>query len=393
VAIDLQLNFADMLQTGSVKVLTLRGVELRFHFSLIFLMFYIVFVTSLQFPSIVNEAQINPGLLVWNPWQWGLVFGLGLLVSIGLHEYGHVFIAQSLGVRPKSVTLMLLGGVSEIEKIPEGQKYGEFKLAIVGPAVSFVLAGIFYLIQNKTALPNLYLFSYWMSSLNLVLGIFNLIPAFPLDGGRALRSVLEARQGRVRATELATQISQIIAGVLGILGLLSLHFLLVLIALVIYVAARNEATVLKAQALVKGMTVGEFTSRVDPLGDSSSLRDVAIFMIKTRNDVIPIQTRQGSGAATISLADIKRIPEALWESTSVVDMMHPVVKSLEVDHMMSSNLSDLVASPQQALPVEESGKIIGLVKKVHFEEFLQIQSLKQSISSKKGGHIDPGQAA
>ena len=356
-----------------MRVARIRGVDLELHVSLLLLLPYLVFVTAARFPVLTREAGIDPANISGSPVVWGLILAIGLFVSVVLHEFGHVFAAQSLGVRVRSVTLMMLGGVSSMEKVPE-RPYSEFKLAIVGPLVSIGISGLLFAIQSQSKSTNLIFFCHWLGSLNLMLAIFNLLPAFPLDGGRALRSVLAVRQGMVRATQTSVKISKGFAWALGILGLVGFNILLMLIAFFIYSAAQSELFFLLSRGVLKGLRTGEVALRVDPVPERESLLQAAERMLASRTSVLPVKTESG-GYGLVTLSQIRRVPREYWEVTLIRDVMERVTRVLNVNDPMSEVLPSLVEAVSGTLPVVEKGSIIGVLRYSDVSEILQFRSL------------------
>ncbi len=238
------------------RIATIRGVDLKVHISLLLLLLYVVFVAALQFPLVVQQSGIDPTSVSGGPVAWAIVFAFSLLVSVAVHEFGHVFVAQAQGVEVKGVSLMMLGGASEMERIPD-RKYAEFKLAVIGPIVSLAIGAILLGLGRLTTSPSLDLFCYWVGRVNIALGVFNLLPAFPLDGGRALRSLMAVRQGQMRATQNAVRVSKVFAWVMGILGFLSLNLLLMLIAFFVYSLANAELVLQFSRKLLAGLKAGD----------------------------------------------------------------------------------------------------------------------------------------
>ncbi len=197
------------------------GIPIRVHWTLI--VFGLLY--ALAAGSSAGLAGIGAAL--------GLV-GLVFLFVL-LHELGHAIAAQSLGVSVRDITLYPIGGIAKLAHIPREPR-AELIITAAGPAVNFVLAGAFGLAYWAAAWPAL-LFPIYV---NLALGLFNLIPGFPLDGGRILRALLATRIPYVRATRIAGRIGQFTAIALGLVGIVSGHFMLVLIAFFVYSAAATE---------------------------------------------------------------------------------------------------------------------------------------------------------
>src|SRR5215468_3151377 len=181
-------------------------------------------------------------------WQ-GLVFLVLLFACVVAHEFGHIFTARAFGVSTPDVTLLPIGGVARLERIPE-EPYEEFLVAIAGPLVNVAIAasliilagahvnaGDLYAVES----PHTSMIDR-LAAVNLFLAIFNMIPAFPMDGGRVLRAILAARMGYVRATEIAAFIGQGFAFALGFIGLF-FNPLLIFIAIFVYLSASSAAAI------------------------------------------------------------------------------------------------------------------------------------------------------
>src|SRR5512138_3214799 len=184
-----------------------------------------------------------------------LVFMLALFLCVLLHEFGHIFTARAFGVPTPYVTLLPIGGVARLERIPE-EPWEEFLIAIAGPLVNVVIALALILIAGAHVnAANLYAvenpstsMTDRLATVNLFLAVFNMIPAFPMDGGRVLRALLATRTGYVRATEIAAFIGQGAAFALGFIGLFS-NPMLIFIAIFVYLAAASEAHMVAIRAM------------------------------------------------------------------------------------------------------------------------------------------------
>jgi stage IV sporulation protein FB len=191
-------------------------------------------------------------------WQ-GLVFLVLLFACVVAHEFGHIFTARAFGVSTPDVTLLPIGGVARLERIPE-EPYEEFLVAIAGPLVNVAIAIALVLLAGaRVNAGDLYTVESphtsmidRLAAVNLFLAVFNLIPAFPMDGGRVLRALLATRMGYVRATEIAAFIGQGFAFALGFIGLF-FNPLLIFIAIFVYLAASSEAHLVAIRAMSRGV--------------------------------------------------------------------------------------------------------------------------------------------
>ncbi len=357
------------------KIARIRGVDLEVHISLLLLMPYLIFVTAARYSIVAEGAGIDTAALRFGPWISGTILAIALFVSVVLHEFGHALTAQAQGIKVRAITLMMLGGVSQMERMPE-KPYAEFKLAVVGPLVSLGISALMYMIYNNTGSPDLAFFSYWLGSINLVLAIFNMLPAFPLDGGRALRSVLAARMGMIRATRTSVSISKGFAWALGIIGLLSFNILLMLIAFFIWSAAQGELFVLLSKGILKGLKIRDVMVRVDPIGERESIARSAEAMLKLRRAMLPVLT-ETKLPAYVTLSQVRRVPRDFWRVTLVRDVMESARKIVDANDSVSDVITDLAAAPSGALLVSENGQIVGLVQYSDISELLQFRSLAE----------------
>jgi Zn-dependent protease len=228
----------------SLKIARIAGIDVQVHWTFGILLFWLAAVNLASGKGATEAA-------------WGIAFVLAIFGCVILHEFGHALIAKAFGIRTSDITLLPIGGVARLERMPEEPKQ-EFLIAIAGPAVNVAIAVLLTVIiwlsgggilPQSTVTPS----SFWSSLLmvNVLLVVFNLIPAFPMDGGRILRAILAEYMDYVRATEIAANIGQFIAIGFGILGLFFNWFLL-FIALFVYVGASAEAQMVVTRAMLSG---------------------------------------------------------------------------------------------------------------------------------------------
>ena len=232
----------------SFAVGKVQGTIVRIHFTfLIFLVWIILAAYAAKGP----EAAVSAG-----------IFFVLLFTSVLLHEFGHIFVARRFGVRTPAVTLLPIGGVAEMERIPEQPRH-ELVISLAGPAVNLVIGGVIVLVLGGLpAHPEMELTNFgrtfWthLAFANLALALFNLLPAFPMDGGRALRAVISAKLGYARGTRVAGVIGQVLAVLFGLVGILSGNLILTLIAVFVYFTAGAEA----GRARLRSASLGALAS-------------------------------------------------------------------------------------------------------------------------------------
>jgi Zn-dependent protease len=252
---------------SSYKIATVWGIPIKINSSLIILVLYVSF-------------------------QWGVFYGpllaASLLLSIALHELGHSYIALKKGCRVIEITLMFMGGAAQMESMPR-KPFDEVLMAMAGPAVSLTigLACIFsgpYIPIAPIAGVGIN-FIQLMGVINIGLTIFNVLPAFPMDGGRVVRAALTPKLGRVRATYIASRIGRAMAILFGIYGLMNRQWILVAVAFFIFIAADNEYKMVKMQEAYDNQTGSPFDS--SPFGNFSRNIDEQ-WRGKDKNDEVVI---------------------------------------------------------------------------------------------------------
>lgn len=360
---------------------TFRGVAVNLHASLLFLIFYVVLAAAVQFPYVIESSDVDPARISGSALLWAIIFALTLLVSIFLHEFGHVLVAQAYGYKTRQITLMMLGGVSQMEKIPETPAI-ELKVAAIGPLVSISLAFFLFAIRAATNSANIALFCFWVGQTNLILGIFNLLPAFPTDGGRILRSILVTRQGRLRGTQNAVRVSRVFAWIFGILGLLQLNLFLILIAFFIWSAARSELFVLVGQVMLKGMKARDLMLEIPAVPGNAMVGDVAAMMARCQQLLLPV-TGAESCNAIVTADFLRQVPRRLWNSTPISAVKFEFEKSARADDALEDILPQVLSTPAGAVPVCSENTVMGVVRAEDLIETMKIRQL--AIDSHQGG--------
>ena len=198
----------------SYNLLTVMGIPIRMHLTLVIALIFFTFSYGLS----------------------GFLIAAGVLISVALHELGHSWVAIRKGCHVREIMLLPIGGVAKMSNLPS-RPADEFLIAAAGPATSFILASLLWVLTASDAFVR---FFAHLSAINLMLCLFNLLPSFPMDGGRIFRAFMTPRVGRLKATELAARIGRVLAVAGGIYGLFNGHFMLMVIAIFIYNAAGAE---------------------------------------------------------------------------------------------------------------------------------------------------------
>lgn len=347
---------------GTFRIFTIHGIPIRIHYSFLLVLPFLALLFGRVFAAAARHAEVPPALLHGSPWLWGLGVAIGLFAAVLIHELAHALYALSKGIPVRDITLLMIGGVSQITEQPKRSR-DEAIMALVGPITSLVLGAGFYLLfllVRDVAYFDLRFALFYLSQLNLALGIFNLIPAFPMDGGRVLRAALVPRLGMLRATRAAAVAGKTFAILFGILGLFSFNLLLILVALFVYFGAEGESQ----QALVR-TTLGHIkvrdlmAARTTAVDAHSSVSSTADTMIRERRLALPV-TDSAKGFGVVTLEDVRRVPLERQEAMSTGQVAHRVSAVAPDDEVWKAvRIMDTEGLPQ--LPVVEQGQLVGTI--------------------------------
>jgi Zn-dependent protease len=299
----------------------------------------------------------------------GFVAALGLFVSVLLHELGHAATAQAYGVKVQSIVLWFLGGVARFEEMPR-QRGAEAVVAIVGPIVSLVIAGVCYaafaLVPDQLARTQ-FVMSY-LAYANVVLAVFNLIPAIPMDGGRVLRSLLAMAMGHDRATEIAGVISKVLAVVLGLIGLLGGNFFLLVIAIFIFMAVTSETGSMRVEHALRNVPVSRLMNRnVIAVPPEATIGQLADLVWRERHTSFPVLTQDRKPLGVVRIQNAQGVDPA----APVTTIMHPLpavsdrADASQAFHAMANNGLSGVGV------LNVSGQLCGIVTKTDFVRAIQ----------------------
>ncbi len=361
---------------GSFRIGSIRGIPIRIHFTFLLVLPFLAYLFGRVFVAAAQRAEVPPALLHGSPWLWGLGIAIGLFAAVLLHELAHALYALRKGVPVKDITLLMIGGVSQITEQPKKSR-DEAVMALVGPLASLVLAAAFYLLFRLVSGVqsfDLRFALYYLSQLNLALGIFNLLPAFPMDGGRVLRALLVPRLGLVRATRAAAFAGKTFAVLFGLLGLFSFNMLLMLVALFVYFGAEGENQQVMVQATLGHIKVRDFmAARTLAVEASAPVSAAAETMIEQRRLALPV-LENARALGIVTLEDVRRVPTGLRAKTLIGQVAHPVPAVSPEDEIWNAiRLMDSEGLPQ--LPVTESGQLIGTLSHADVARGIRLREL------------------
>jgi Zn-dependent protease len=326
-------------------------------------------------------------------WQ-GTIFIVLIFLCVLLHELGHVFAARYYGVPTRDVTLWPFGGIASMERMPEkpGQ---ELAVALAGPAVNVVIAAALLLWlgpqlnpENLTQIENPAVsMAAKVAGANIILVLFNMIPAFPMDGGRVLRAVLAMRMGNARATELAATIGQGFAVVFGILGIFY-NPMLIIIAVFIFLAASGEAAQAQLRAVAQGTLVSDaMITEFQSLGTNATVNDAADALIRTTQTEFPIVDGSGKLRGVLTRdAMIKALKERGPE-TPVLDVMQSDIPTVPARAKLDTALRSLMQKGRPVVGViDAQDRLIGLLTVENLGEMMMVHSARPDIPARPWGN-------
>lgn len=378
--------------TKRFTLFRLFGFEVKLDLTWLLLAFLVTWSLALGlFPVIA------PGLSTAAYWWMGVAGAIGLLFSIVFHEFSHSLVARRYGLPISGITLFIFGGVAEMQEEPRSAKV-EFLMAIAGPISSFVLAFVFYAIHyfvladGPTALGGVV---YYLGMINFVLALFNLVPGFPLDGGRVLRAALWGWKGDYRwATRIASQIGGAFGLVLILLGVFTFvggNFIGGMWWFLIGLFLRNAAGMSYQQLLVReairGETVARFMNRqpvvVAPGVTLGAL--VEDYIYRHHHKMYPVvDGRRALGL--VGTEQVKAVPRTQWQARTVAEVMEPSTSDNTVrpDADVLDAWNRMSRGGRSRLLVVENGELVGILS---LRDLMQYLSLKFDLEQAGGGFL------
>jgi len=313
-------------------------------------------------------------------WQT-LLFVLLLFLCVLLHEFGHIFTARAFGVTTPFVTLLPIGGVAQLERIPE-EPYEEFLIAIAGPMVNVVITIALVFLAGAQLNPSVagavestqISMVDRLAIVNLFLALFNLIPAFPMDGGRVLRAALASKFGYVRATEISASIGQFVAFALGFIGLMY-NPILIFIAIFVYLAAASESHMVALRAASHGVPVSHaMMTQFATLTPEAHIDQAVQTLLATSQGEFPVVDGVGKPVGVLDRAALIRALKTLGPDVRVGDAMSPEFPTIAYRATLEQAFKVLQQNRAPAVGVTDgSGKLIGLITGETIAEMMMLR--------------------
>ncbi len=375
---------------SSLEIGSLFGIPIRLHWTFLIVIPLFAWIIGSQigltvdilaqlFGFTINRELILSGFM---PYILGTVVSIGLFIGVLIHELAHSLLAKKKGIKINSITLLILGGVSSMEEgIPDPKV--ELPMALAGPmtslGVGLVCVGLTYLMKGLIGDPPLagaLVFSFgYLALLNVLLFGFNLIPAFPMDGGRVLRAWLAKRMPLTRATRIAADVGKGFAIIFGIFGFLVFNPILIIIAFFIYIGANQESTLVKYNILLKDLTMQQvMNSPVMTVSPSTPLSELIDRMYNTKHLGFPVMDR-GQLVGMVTLADIQSASPIDREALQVKDVMHREVITLPPDAPLTDAFKIMSERQIGRIPVMKGDELVGIVTRTDILKVMELQEV------------------
>ncbi|MDD1775693.1 MAG: CBS domain-containing protein [Methanobacterium sp.] len=343
----------------SLKIFSIFGIPVELHISFLLLMLVIYLVALF---NLIPGVDLVVAVLITL-----------LFITVVLHELTHSYVAKRYGVEIERIVLLPIGGVSAMKELPRDPRQ-ELRIALAGPLTNLVIAAVLYplfLLLGNTLSPSLSFLLYNFILLNLLLGAFNLLPAFPMDGGRVLRAYLAERMNFIRATEMAASIGKQLAIVMAIIGIFFNPFL-IFIAIFVYLGADQESKMVLINTLLEGINVRDImTGEVKTVKPSDTVDMVMKTMFQHKHMGYPVY-QNGDLLGIITFHDLSRIPEE-ERGQPVENYMTRELLVTRPEEDVATILEKMNSHNVGRLPVMEEEKLVGIISKTDIMKALEMR--------------------
>lgn len=355
------------MKKWSLSLGTVSGIKLFVHWTFLLLIGYIVFSSSQRGLGTVDTL-------------WSVFFVLTLFGCVTLHELGHALTAQRFGIQTRDIILLPIGGVARLESIPEEPRE-ELLVTLAGPAVNLVIAAVLFVgLWATNSFPDFENFStaggenflFMLLLVNLVLALFNMLPAFPMDGGRVLRALLSYKYPRHVATRMAANVGQVIAVIFVLIGFFYNPFL-ILVGIFVYLGAQQEAKFVESKSFLSGYHVGDVLIReYFTLEIHQTVADAVKMLLNTQaTDFLVMQ--EGKVVGTLNRSQIIKALSELGADVPVAEVMNPDVKILHPSMPLEEIYQGINSKVDTLMPVMHRDQLLGVLDVENVLEFIMIK--------------------
>lgn len=312
----------------------------------------------------------------------GVLFILALFACVVAHEFGHALAARRYGINTPDITLLPIGGLARLERMPE-KPSEEIVVAIAGPLVNVVIAAVLIVVfgaePGMAALQNIddpaAGFLSRLAMVNIFLVVFNMIPAFPMDGGRVFRAILATRYNRARATRIAARVGQGFAFLLGFLGLLG-NPLLIFIAIFVYIAATAEAQATELQQVSRGINAGDaMITSFEALPPDATIGDAADALLRTTQVEFPVMEEDGRLAGFVTRSSMIEVLAKSGADAPARAAMQADIPSVTPGDRLEAALKAMQKATAPAVAViDRSGRFVGYITAENIGELVMLET-------------------
>jgi Zn-dependent protease/CBS domain-containing protein len=348
------------------RIGTIAGTEIKVH---------VTFLLIVAWWALIGYGEAGPT---------GALFGalslLALFACVLCHEFGHILMARRFGVRTPDVILLPIGGVARLERIPD-EPQQELLIALAGPAVTLAIAAILLLVLRVSGshasvmqLSENQPFLAQLATANIYLLVFNLIPAFPMDGGRVLRALLSSRLGLLRGTRIAATLGQTLAVVGGLYGMTKQEPILILVAFFVFIGANAEAAAVETRLAGQGLQVRQMMVtdfRTIPV--HATLNDAVGLLLSGEQREFPVLDNLGRTEGILTRDNLIRGLSQRGPQSTVAEAMSAGVPSVSPTLGFQEALERLRSSRLPALPVIDGGALVGLLTMDNITDLLLVR--------------------
>ncbi|MEY7850336.1 site-2 protease family protein [Natrarchaeobius sp. A-rgal3] len=376
----------------SFRIGSLFGIPIKLDLTFLLVLPLFAYLIGIQLGAVAEvmnltlDAGIDVGAVTEGPMPWilGLAAAIGLFVGVILHELGHSLTAQRYGFPIDSITLWLFGGVAALSEMPEDWRQ-EFTIAIAGPIVSVLVGVVSYalFLVTPASLDGVRFVLAYLAVLNVALAGFNMLPAFPMDGGRVLRAFLARSKPYAKATQQAATIGKFLAILMGLFGLLAqFNIILIGVAFFVYIAASSEAQQVTMKAAFQDVTVADImtpVSGLDTVSPRTTIAELFQRMFTERHTGYPVVESDSFGderlIGLVTLSDAREIDPVERDAYTVEDVMTTDLKTITpdsdamtaIERMREDNIGRLlvVEGPRTATEASsgEPGDLVGIISR------------------------------
>lgn len=352
------------------------GIKISVHWTFLILIFWII----------LSNARSGRGV---DEIIWAVTFVLAIFVCVILHELGHALTAQRFNIKTRGISILPIGGVAQLESIPEKPKE-ELLVALAGPAVNVLIAVVLYPFVSLTGkigelntLSSIGPGNFFVAlmSINLWLALFNLIPAFPMDGGRVLRALLGFKLNHAKATNIAASIGQVLAMVFVFFGFFYNPFL-IFIGFFIFLGAQSEAAYARSKFLLKGFTVNDVLMHEIPTIDGqATIKEAAALLLDSQNRNFVVSDA-GKPVGTLSRDQIIKALGERGVNVPVNEVKDDKMVFLSPDMPLEEAWQLLQQDKKPLMLVMANGTLTGVLDQENMSEFILIQTATKSNEGK-----------